>query len=53
MKSLATFRIVFLVLIIIGAVFRIMHFPFGFELLLIGVIGFLVMMIVQLVGKKK
>jgi hypothetical protein len=53
MKSLAALRIVFLVFIIIGAVFRIMHFPFGFELLLVGVLGFLVVMIVQLVGKKK
>jgi len=53
MKSLPTFRIVFLILIIIGAVFRIMHYPFGFELLLIGVLGFLVVMVIQLTKKNK
>jgi len=53
MKSLSTFRIVFLILIIVGVVFRIMHFPFGFEMMLLGLLGFLIVMVMQLVGKKK
>ena len=53
MRSLPTFRIVFLILIIIGAVFRILHFPGGFQLLLLGVLGFLVVIIIQLIKTNK